>query len=82
MNFQKFMIPFWKHRDQEGHLRQVSEEGLSVEIQLPPGEDGDGYHRNIRIKMWVFLNSFNLFLMSSTNTYKNIHSQYFDCFDP
>ena len=51
VNFQKIMIPFWKHRDQGRHLRQVSEEDLSVEIQLPPAEDGDGYHRNIRIKM-------------------------------
>ena len=50
VNFQKFMIPFWKHRDQGRHLRQVSEEDQSVEIQLPPAEDGDGYHRNIRIK--------------------------------
>ena len=50
MNFQNFMIPFWKHRDQGRHLRQVSEEDQSVAIQLPPAEDGDGYHRNIRIK--------------------------------
>ena len=48
VNFQKCTIPFCKHRDQ--HLRQVSEEDQSVAIQLPPTEDGDGYHRNIRIK--------------------------------
>ena len=50
MNFQEFMIPFWKHRDQRRHLRQVSEEDQSVAIQWKPAEDGDGYHRNIRIK--------------------------------
>ena len=50
VNFQEFMIPFWKHRDQGRHLRQISEEDQSVAIQLPPAEDGDGYHRNIRIK--------------------------------
>ena len=50
VNFQKFMIPFWKHRHQGSHLRQVSEEDQSVPIQLPPTEDVDGYHRNIRIK--------------------------------
>ena len=50
VNFQEFMIPFWKHRDQGRHLRQISEEDQSVAIQLPPAEDGDGYLRNIRIK--------------------------------
>ena len=50
VNFQKFMIPFWRHRDQGRHLRQVSEADQSVAIQFPPAEDGDGYHRNIRIK--------------------------------
>ena len=50
VNFLKFMIPFWKHRDQGRHLHQVSEEDQLVAIQLPPAEDGDGYHRNIRIK--------------------------------
>ena len=44
------MIPFWKHQDQGRHQRQVSEEDQSVTIQLPPAEDGDGYHRNIRNK--------------------------------
>ena len=44
------MIPFWKHRDQGHHLHKVSEEDQSVAFQLPPAEDGDGYHRNIRIK--------------------------------
>ena len=41
---------FWKHRNQECHLRQVSEEASSVAIQLPAveNEDGDGYHRNIQ----------------------------------
>ena len=49
MNFQKFMISFWKHRDQGHHLRQVSEKDQSVAIQLPSTEDSDGYHRNIWI---------------------------------
>ena len=44
------MILFWKHRDQGRQLRQVSEEDQSIAIQLPPAEDGDGYHQNIRIK--------------------------------
>ena len=42
VNFHKFMIPFWKHRDQGQHLHQISEEDL----QLPPGEDSDGYLQN------------------------------------
>ena len=40
VNFQKFMIPFWKHRNQGHHLRQVSEEDQSVAIQLPPTDRG------------------------------------------
>ena len=44
------LILFWKHQGQGRHLRQVSEQDQSVTIQLPPAEDGDGYHRNIRIK--------------------------------
>ena len=48
--------------------------------QLPSAEDGEGFLWNIRLKkMWVLLNSCELFLMSSTNTYKNIHSQHWIC---
>ena len=50
VNFQKFMIPFRKHQDQGRHLRQGKEEDQSVAFQLPPAENGDGYHRNIWIK--------------------------------
>ena len=38
-------------------------------------EDGEGFLRNIRFKNVVLLNCLKLFLMSSINTYKNIHSK-------
>ena len=58
VKFQNYMIPFWKHQDQGRRLRQVSEEGQLVAIQLPPVEDGDGYHWNIRNKKVVVVDQY------------------------
>ena len=56
-----------------GHLQWRVPE---VTIRLPSTEDREGFLQNIRIKyLKVFLNNFITFLMSTTITYKNIHSR-------
>ena len=71
-------IHFSKHLDLGRRQRRVPGVHQLVRIQLhvPSAEDGEEFLRDNRSKMWVLLNSFDLFLMPSTNTYKNIHSRY------
>ena len=50
MNFQRCMIPFWKHQELGGLHWQVPGVNQSVTIQLASAEDGEGFLQDIWIK--------------------------------
>ena len=62
--------PCWKNWDLGRHQPQVPRVNQSDNIQLPSAEDEEGFLWNIRIKN---VSVVEISLMSTTNTYKNIH---------